>query len=186
MFFLYLFTTPDRSLVTMWRIAVTWEGIVAGGTQIYRLCLLVVISALLTLTISPAQLAHGLGAVLGPLARVGLPVLELAMVPAIALRFVPTLFNEIDKIVKAERARGADLRSRSPWQRVRSWPPRSCPSSRPPFDGPMIWPRRWKQETFEALGTTRLYRLRFTRQDLVASLVVLMVSLVAIALARLA
>ena len=93
MFFFYLFTTPGQQVVAVGSVAVTWEGILAGGMQIYRVCLLVIIAALLTFTTSPTQLAHGLEAVLGPLARLGLPVRELAMVLTIALRFVPTLLT---------------------------------------------------------------------------------------------
>jgi energy-coupling factor transport system permease protein len=185
MFFFYLFTTPGQPLVTIWRITVTWEGILAGATQIYRLCLLVVLSALLTFTTSPAQLAHGLEAALGPLARVGLPVRELAMVLTIALRFVPTLFDEIDKIVKAQRARGADLRSRSPWRRIRSWAPTFVPIFVSAFRRADDLARAMEARGFRgARNRTRLHRLQLTWQDLVASLVVLLVSLVIIALER--
>jgi energy-coupling factor transport system permease protein len=186
MFFFYLFTTPGRPLVTIWRITVTWEGILAGATQMYRLCLLVVLSALLTFTTSPAQLAHGLEAALGPLARFGLPVRELAMVVTIALRFVPTLFDEIDKIVKAQRARGADLRSRSPWRRIRSWAPTFVPIFVSAFRRADDLARAMEARGFR--GTrhrTRLYELRLTRQDLAASLIVLLVSLAVIVLDRL-
>jgi energy-coupling factor transport system permease protein len=186
MFFFYLFTTPGRPLVTVWRIALTWEGILAGATQIYRLCLLVVMSALLTFTTSPAQLAHGLEATLGPLARIGLPVRELAMVLTIALRFVPTLFNEIDKIVKAQRARGADLRSRSPWRRIRSWAPTFVPIFVSAFRRADDLARAMEARGFRgAQHRTRLHRLRLTRQDLTASLIVLLVGLAVIALERL-
>jgi energy-coupling factor transport system permease protein len=187
MFFFYLFTTPGRPLVSLWRITVTWDGIVAGATQIYRLSLLVVISALLTFTTSPAQLAHGLESMLGPLARVGLPVRELAMVLTIALRFVPTLFNEIDKIVKAQRARGADLRSRSPWRRIRSWAPTFVPIFVSAFRRADDLAKAMEARGFRgARHRTRMYHLRLTRQDLVASIVVLLAGLVTIALERLA
>jgi energy-coupling factor transport system permease protein len=187
MFFFYLFTTPGQPLVTIWRIAVTWEGILAGATQIYRLCLLVVLSALLTFTTSPSQLAHGLEAALGPLARVGLPVRELAMVLTIALRFVPTLFNEINKIVKAQRARGADLRSPSPWRRMKSWVPTFVPIFVSAFRRADDLARAMEARGFRgARNRTRLHRLQLTWPDLVASLVVLFVSLAVMALERLA
>ena len=123
LFIFYFFTTPGRPLVAWRGISVTIEGILLGATQIYRLCLLVVVSSLLTYTTSPAQLTQGLETLFGPLARVGLPVREFAMVLSIALRFVPTLFDQIDRIMMAQRARGADVRSGAPWQRVRSWVP---------------------------------------------------------------
>ena len=179
MFFFYLFTTAGRPLVALGEITITWEGLLAGVTQIYRLCLLVVVAALLTFTTSPSQLAHGLEAVLGPLARLGLPVRELAMVLTIALRFVPTLFDEIDKISRAQRARGIDVISRNPLQRVRSWGPMFVPIFVSAF-------RRAEElaTAVEARGfrgvqhRTRLHQLRLTRRDLTATLVVLAVSLV--------
>jgi energy-coupling factor transport system permease protein len=186
MFFFYLFTTPGRTLVAVGSVALTWEGILAGGTQIYRVCLLVVIAALLTFTTSPTQLAHGLEAVLGPLARLGLPVRELAMVLTIALRFVPTLFDEVDKIAKAQEARGAGVRSGNPWRRMKGWVPLFVPIFVSAF-------RRAEElaTAMEARGfrgahhRTRLYRLRLTRRDLWATLVVLAVSLVVLSLSRL-
>jgi len=109
--------------VSLWGISVTLEGVLLGATQIYRLCFLVLVASLLTYTTSPAQLTHGLEALFRPLARVGVPVREFTMVLSIALRFVPTLFDQIDRIMMAQRARGADVRSGAPWQRVKCWVP---------------------------------------------------------------
>jgi energy-coupling factor transport system permease protein len=178
MFVFYAFTTPGQPLFALGGITVTWEGLLAGGTQIYRLCLLVIVASLLTFTTSPAQLAHGLEALLGPLARLGLPVRELAMVLTIALRFVPTFFEEIEKITKAQQARGADLRWGGPWQRVRAWVAVFVPIFVTAF-------RRAEElaTAMEARGfrgthhRTRLVQLRLTGQDLAASLVVLAVGL---------
>jgi energy-coupling factor transport system permease protein len=186
MFFFYLFTTPGRPLATFLGVSMTWEGVVAGATQVYRLCLLVIISALLTFTTSPTQLAHGLEALLGPLARVGLPVRESVMVLTIALRFVPTLFNEIDKIVKAQRARGADFGSGAPWQRIRSWAPTFVPIFVSAFRRADDLAKAMEARGFRgARHRTHLYHLCLTHQDLMASLVVLFVSLAVVALERL-
>jgi energy-coupling factor transport system permease protein len=186
MFFFYLFTTPGHELVAVGGIVVTWEGILAGGIQIYRVCLLVIISALLTFTTSPTQLAHGLEAVLGPLAQLGLPVRELAMVLTIALRFVPVLFDEVDKIAKAQEARGAGVRSGNPWRRIKGWAPLFVPVFVSAF-------RRAEElaTAMEARGfrgahhRTRLHRLRLTHRDLWATLIVLAISLAALGLDRL-
>lgn len=187
MFFFYLFTTPGHSLVALGKVTITWEGLLAGATQIYRLCLLVTIAALVTFTTSPAQLAHGLEALLGPLARLGLPVRELAMVLTIALRFVPTLFDEMDKIAKAQRARGIDVVSRNPWQRIRSWVPMFVPIFVSAFRRADELATAMEARGFRgAQHRTRLHQLRLTRQDLAASLVVLIVSLAVLGLGRLA
>ena len=118
MFIFYFFTTPGRALLVLGPLTLTWEGLLAGVRQIYRLCLLVIVSSLLTFTTSPVQLSHGLEAVLGPLVPLGLPVRELAMVMTIALRFVLIMSAEIEGITKAQEARGAHIRSGNLWQRL--------------------------------------------------------------------
>jgi energy-coupling factor transport system permease protein len=187
MFFFYLFTTPGQPLVVLGKITMTWEGLLAGGVQIYRLCLLVIVAALLTFTTSPSQLAHGLEALLGPLARLGLPVRELTMVLTIALRFVPTLFDEIDNIAKAQRARGIDVVSRNPWRRVQSWVPMFVPIFVSAFRRAEELATAMEARGFRtAQHRTRLHQLRLTRHDLVASLVVLAISLAILGLGRMA
>ena len=186
-FFFYLFTTPGHPLVTLGEITITREGLLAGVAQIYRLCLLVIVAALLTFTTSPSQLAHGLEALLGPLARLGLPVRELVMVLTIALRFVPTLFDEIDKIAKAQRARGLDVVSRNPWQRVQSWVPMFVPIFVSAFRRAEELATAMEARGFRtAQHRTHMHQLHLTRQDLVASLAVLAVSLAVLGLERLA
>lgn len=185
MFFFYLFTTPGQPLLSLGEIVVSWEGLLLGATQIYRLCLLVIIASLLTFTTSPTQLAHGLEATLSPLERMGLPVRELVMVLTIALSFVPTFLEEIEKIGKAQRARGVDFRSGRPWRRIQSLVPIFVPIFVSAF-------RRAEElaTAMEARGfrgaphRSRLYQLCLSRQDLVASLTVLAVSLTALALER--
>jgi energy-coupling factor transport system permease protein len=186
MFFFYLFTTPGQPLIALGPMIVSWEGLTAGAVQIYRICLLVMIAALLTFTTSPAQLAHGLEAVLGPLARLGLPVRELVMVLTIALSFVPTFFEEIEKITKAQRARGVDFRSGGIAQRFRSLVPVFIPIFVSAFRRAEDLAIALEARGFRgAPHRTRLHRLRLERQDLVASLAVLAVILAAIGLERL-
>jgi energy-coupling factor transport system permease protein len=186
MFFFHLFTTPGQPLVSLWKITMTWQGLLAGMVQIYRLCLLVIIAALLTFTTSPAQLAHGLEALLGPLGRVGLPVRELAMVLTIALRFVPTLSKEIEKITTAQEARAAEIRSKNPWQRVRTWVPMFVPIFVSAFRRAEELATAMEARGFRgAQHRTRLYQLRLTRPDLFASLIILLFGLAVVSLDRL-
>ncbi len=174
MFFFYFFTTPGRPLIALGRVTVTLEGVLAGAMQVYRLCLLAVIAALLTYTTSPLQLTHGLEAMLSPLARLGFPVRELGMVLTIALRFVPTFFEEIETLSRAQKARGVDLSSGPPWQRIRNMVPVLVPL--------FLSAIRRAEElavAMEARGfrshphRTRLYRLTLTRADAIAAIVVL-------------
>ncbi len=182
MFFFYLFTTPGQPLVAVGEVRVTWEGLLTGVTQIYRLCLLVTVSALLTFTTSPAQLAHGLEAALAPLGRLSPPAREftraLTMVLTIALRFVPTLLDEIEKITRAQQARGADVRSPLPWQRVQTWVPLFVPIFVSAFRRAEELAMAMEARGFRsAHRRTHLYRLQLTRRDVVASLVVVTVGL---------
>jgi len=185
MFFFYVFTTPGEPLVAWRGVTVTWAGVIRGTTQIYRLCLLVVVSSLLTFTTSPAQLAHGFEAALAPLARLGLPVRELALVLTIALRFVPTLFDQIDKITKAQRARGAEFDAWQPWRRVRAWVPTFVPIFVAAFRRADDLATAMEARGFRgARHRTHLRQLRLTRRDLVASLIVLIAGLSMVALSR--
>jgi len=174
MFFLYLFTTPGEPLVAVGSVAVTRQGVLAAGAQIYRLCLLIVIASLLTFTTSPIQLAHGLEAMLSPLEQARLPVRELAMVLTIALRFVPTLQEEIDKIAKAQRARGADFRTGGPLRRARNLVPVFVPIFVSAFRRADELATAMDARGFRSAShRTRMRRLSLGPPDLIAALVVL-------------
>jgi energy-coupling factor transport system permease protein len=181
MFFFYAFTTPGPSALSWGTIRVTWSGLVAGGIQIYRLCLLVTISSLLTYTTSPTQLAHGLEALFAPLHKVGLPVRALTMVLTIALRFVPTMAQQVDKLSKAQRARGMDYGS-APWNRARSWVPMFVPLFVAAFRRADRLATAMEARGFRGTAVrTRMFQLHLTRLDLVAAISVLLVAGAALA-----
>ena len=90
-------------------IKVTEEGLQLGVQMAMRLILLLMISSILTFTTSPIVLTDGIEALLRPFRVVGVPAHELAMMMTIALRFIPTLMEETDRIIKAQTARGADF-----------------------------------------------------------------------------
>lgn len=181
MFFFYAFTTPGPAALTLGSISVTWAGLAAGGTQIYRLCLLVTISSLLTYTTSPTQLAHGLEALLAPLHKLGLPVRELTMVLTIALRFVPTMAQQVDKLSKAQRARGIDF-GNAPWNRVRTWVPMFVPLFVAAFRRAERLAIAMEARGFRGTARrTHMVQLRLTRLDLAAALIVLVVAGAALA-----
>jgi energy-coupling factor transport system permease protein len=181
MFFFFLFTTPGQVLIEVRGITLTWQGLLAGATQIYRLCLLVIITSLLTFTTSPTQLAHGLESLLGLLKRLRLPVAELVMVLTIALRFVPTFFEEIEKIGKAQRARGADFHSGKPWRRIQGWVTVFVPIFVSAFRRAEELAIAMEARGFRgAQHRTRLYQLSLTYADLLACLIVLALSLAAL------
>ena len=112
--------TPGRTLVSFWILNITVEGIQTAATMITRILLLVASSSLLTYTTSPMSLTDALENLLAPLKKVKVPVHEFAMMMSIALRFIPTLIEETDKIMSAQKARGADFESGSLIQRAKA------------------------------------------------------------------
>ncbi|NLW17329.1 MAG: energy-coupling factor transporter transmembrane protein EcfT [Firmicutes bacterium] len=127
-FFLHLFTTRGGAVLWEWQfLRVESNGLVQGTFLAFRLMLLVVATSLLTLTTSPIALTDGLERILSPGAKVGLPAHELAMMMTIALRFIPTLIDEADKIMRAQLARGADFESGGLVKRAKSLLPLLVP-----------------------------------------------------------
>ena len=108
---IHLFMTPGTALVAWGPLSITEEGVRQGVQMSARLIYLILISSLLTFTTSPIALTDAIERLLSPLKRAKLPVHELAMMMTIALRFVPTLLEETDRIMKAQMARGADFTS---------------------------------------------------------------------------
>ncbi len=106
-----LFLTDGKILVKWSFITITYEGVRLAIFMVLRLFFLVLGTSILTLTTSPIALTDGIEYLLSPLKRIGVPAHELAMMMTIALRFVPTLLEETDKIIKAQTARGADFES---------------------------------------------------------------------------
>jgi len=103
------FMQGDTVLLEWWKITVTLEGIIKAAVVAARLVLLVSVSSLLTLTTSPMEITAALESLLKPLKAIRFPVSELALMMSIALRFIPTLMEETDKIMKAQTARGASF-----------------------------------------------------------------------------
>ena len=105
------FQTEGAKLFAFGPISVTWLGIQLSIFMALRLILLVIGTQLLTLTTSPIALTDGLESLFKPMSKIGFPAHELAMMMSIALRFIPTLLEEADRIMKAQKARGADFES---------------------------------------------------------------------------
>ena len=110
-------------LVDFWIFTVYKEGIVRAIFMLIRILMLISGTFLLTYTTSPISLTDGLESLLGPLKVIRLPVHELSMMMWIALRFIPTLIEETDKIMSAQKARGADFETGSLLQRVKALVP---------------------------------------------------------------
>lgn len=127
-FFINVFFTPGNKVVfQVWALKFTQEGLNQGIFMALRLVLLVVGTSLLTLTTSPISLTDGIERLLQPLQVIRFPAHELAMMMTIALRFIPTLLEETDKIMKAQMARGADFESGNLFQRAKALVPLLVP-----------------------------------------------------------
>ena len=125
---LNLFYTPGTHvLVQVWIFTITLEGILNAFFMVVRIMMLIAGTFLLTYTTSPILLTDGLESLMNPLKKIHVPVHELAMMMSIALRFIPTLIEETDKIMSAQRARGADFESGNLIQRAKALIPLLVP-----------------------------------------------------------
>ena len=122
-FLIHLFSNPGTPIAQVWVFTMTWEGVQKGFFLSLRLVLLILASSLLTFTTSPLKLTDALESLLSPFRRFGLPAHELAMMMTIALRFIPTLIAETDKIMKAQQSRGVDFSSGNVLARLRNMVP---------------------------------------------------------------
>ena len=125
---LNLFYTPGETvLAKFWILTITMEGVYSAFFMVVRIMMLITATFLLTYTTSPILLTDGIESLLSPLKVIRVPVHELAMMMSIALRFIPTLIEETDKIMCAQRARGADFESGSLIRRAKALIPLLVP-----------------------------------------------------------
>jgi energy-coupling factor transport system permease protein len=122
-----LFLTPGDPLVSFWKLTITKEGLRMAVMMAVRLIFLITGSSIMTLTTTPNHLTDGLESLLGPLKKIRVPVHEISMMMSIALRFIPILMEETDKIMKAQMARGADFETGSLITRAKSLVPLLVP-----------------------------------------------------------
>ena len=122
-----LYTPGEHVLAEFWIFTITLEGVFTAFFMVIRIMMLIAGTFLLTYTTSPILLTDGLESLLGPLKKLKVPVHELAMMMSIALRFIPTLIEETDKIMSAQRARGADFESGNLMQRAKAMIPLLVP-----------------------------------------------------------
>ncbi len=122
-----LFLTPGETLVTVWKLTITKEGLKSAVFMAIRLIFLILGTSTLTLTTTPNQLTDGMEKALRPFNKIHVPVHEVAMMMSIALRFIPILIEETDKIMKAQIARGADFESGNLMKKAKAMVPLLVP-----------------------------------------------------------
>ena len=169
-FLLNLFFTPGETVwVEFWIIRITQEAFLQALFYSLRLVFLVAGTSLLTLTTSPIALSDGIEQLLTPLKIIHFPAHELAMMMTIALRFIPTLLEETDKIRKAQMARGADFESGNLISRAKAMVPLLVPLFVSAFRRAGDLAMAMESRCYHGgKGRTRLRTLKITRSDLLA------------------
>ena len=175
-FLLNLFFTPGEDLwVSGWIIRIYREGFFQALFYSLRLAFLVAGTSLLTLTTSPIALSDGIENLLSPLRKIHFPAHELAMMMTIALRFVPTLMDESEKIRNAQMSRGADFESGNIFRRVKSMIPILIPLFVSSFRKADELAIAMESRCYHGgEGRTRMKQLRFRKEDLFAILITLL------------
>jgi len=169
-FVFHVFMTPGETLFRLGPLTGSREGAVQGAFMVSRLVLLIFTTSLLTLTTSPIDLTDGLEHLMRPLRRVGVPAHELAMMMTIALRFIPTLLEEAEKIMKAQMARGADFESGNILHRAKSLIPLLVPLFVGAFRRADDLALAMEARCYRGgEGRTRMKQLRLGRLDLAAA-----------------
>ncbi len=166
-----IFLTPGQVLVQVWIFRITREGLIQGAYMAVRLIYLIMGSSLMTFTTTPNSLTDGLEKGLGFLRVFRVPVHELAMTMSIALRFIPLLTEEADKIMKAQMARGADFESGSLVQRAKALIPLLVPLFISAFRRATDLAMAMESRCYRGgAGRTKMYPLRYQGRDAAAYL----------------
>ncbi len=167
-FAINMFLTPGEIIFQLGFLKVTLQGIMQALFMAFRLIFLILGTSLLTLTTSPIELTDGLERLLGPFKKIGVPAHELAMMMTIALRFIPTLLEETDKIMKAQMARGADFESGNIINRAKSLIPLLVPLFISAFRRADELAMAMEARCYRGgENRTRLKILKFTYRDLI-------------------
>lgn len=167
---LNIFFTPTGNPLVEWGfIKITDQGLLIAAKMGIRLVLLIVGSSLLTLTTSPIELTDGIESLLNPFRKIGIPAHEIAMMMSIALRFIPILLEETDKIMKAQMARGADFESGNIIQRAKAMIPIMVPLFISAFRRAEELAMAMEARCYRGgVGRTRLNRLIYKKADFCA------------------
>ncbi len=172
---LNMFLTDGRDLPILgFSIGITVEGVIIAVKMAVRLILLIIGSSALTYATSPMALTDGIEKLLKPLSKIGFPTHELAMMMSIAIKFVPTLIEETDKIIKAQQARGASFDTGSVFKRAKSLIPMMVPLFISAFRRADDLAVAMESRCYMGgEGRTRLSPIRFTYADALGTLITL-------------
>lgn len=170
---LHVFMTRGGDVLWQWQfLRIEEEGLFKGLFMVSRILLLIMFTSLLTLTTSPLQLTDGIEYILSPFKKIGVPAAELSMMMTIALRFIPTLLEEANKIMKAQKARGADFESGNIIKRAKNLIPLLVPLFISAFRRADELALAMESRCYHGgEGRTRLHELRIKISDIIAFII---------------
>lgn len=164
-----LFLTPGDVLIKIWKITITYQGLKMAVFMVVRLIYLIIGSSLMTLTTTPNNLTDGLEKGLGFLKVFKVPVHEISMMMSIALRFIPILIEETDKIMKAQMARGADFENGNLIQKAKAMIPILVPLFVSAFRRANDLANAMEARCYHGSeGRTKMKPLKYTKNDRIA------------------
>ncbi|MCL2752773.1 MAG: energy-coupling factor transporter transmembrane protein EcfT [Defluviitaleaceae bacterium] len=172
---LNIFFTAGETIVFEWRwMRISQEGLLNAARMALRLTMLIIGSSILTLTTTPIQLTDAIESALKPLKKIRVPAHEIAMMMTIALRFIPTLIEEMDKIMKAQMARGADFDTGGIIKKARSLVPLLVPLFISAFRRAEDLALAMESRCYRGdIGRTRMKQMRYALRDLAAFIIIL-------------
>ena len=181
-----LFLTPGIVVFSFWKLQITKEGIKLALMMGIRLVFLITGSSLMTLTTTPNNLTDGLEKLLGPLKKIRVPVHEISMMMSIALRFIPILMEETDKIMKAQMARCADFESGSVINRAKNLIPLLVPLFISAFRRANDLAKAMEARCYRGGdGRTKMKPLIYQKRDFIAYLCILLYVVMVVVIGRL-
>ncbi|MCQ2400432.1 MAG: energy-coupling factor transporter transmembrane protein EcfT [Lachnospiraceae bacterium] len=170
-----IFLTEGTPIFTLGPLKATWEGLQTAGFMGIRLIYLVVGSSILTLTTTPNQLTGGLEKSMGFLRKIKVPVHEIAMMMSIALRFIPILVEETDKIMKAQTARGADFETGGLVKKAKAMIPLLVPLFISAFRRASDLAMAMEARCYHGgAGRTKMKPLKYHKRDFIAYVILLL------------
>ena len=169
--FLNMFFVAGNPVISFWKISISDRGLVFAFMLSLRIIVLLAGTSLLTYTTTPIQLTGAIESLFSPLLKIGFPVHELAMMMTIALRFIPTLMNETDKTIAAQKSRGADMETGNFIHRVKALTPVLIPLFISAFRRADELALAMECRCYSSDGNrTKLHELKYGKNDLIAVL----------------
>ncbi|MCR5675477.1 MAG: energy-coupling factor transporter transmembrane protein EcfT [Lachnospiraceae bacterium] len=180
-----LFLTPGETLISWGKLVITKEGVRIASLMAIRLVFLILGSSVMTFTTTPTRLTDALESLMRPLTRLHVPVHEIAMMMSIALRFIPILMEETDKIMKAQMARGADFESGNIIKRAKNLIPLLVPLFISAFRRANDLAMAMEARCYHGSeGRTRMKPLVYARRDRAAYLLLLLYLVLSVVIGR--